>query len=297
MGNNIIPPFQQVNIYLMGINIIAAVSLNLIVGFTGQLALGHAGFMAVGAYVSAVLTMKLGQPFLVAIVAGAFVSFLLGILIGLPTLRLKGDYLAIATLGFGEIIRGVLVNIDYVGGAAGMNGIPKLTNWTWLYVFTLITIFAIKNFLNSTHGRACIAVRDNEIAAETMGINTTRYKVLAFSMGAFFAGIAGALYAHYFFLIQPTTFTFNRSFDILVMVVFGGLGSLTGSVLAAMAVTALNALLIDFGGLRMIIYALLLIIIMVFRPQGLLGTKEFTFRSLFREKEGGTASVKDKSPN
>ena len=126
MGNNIIPPFQQVNIYLMGINIIAAVSLNLIVGFTGQLALGHAGFMAVGAYVSAVLTMKLGQPFLVAIVAGAFVSFLLGILIGLPTLRLKGDYLAIATLGFGEIIRGVLVNIDYVGGAAGMNGIPKL---------------------------------------------------------------------------------------------------------------------------------------------------------------------------
>jgi len=298
MGNNIIPPFQQVNIYLMGINIIAAVSLNLIVGFTGQLALGHAGFMAVGAYVSAVLTMKLGQPFFVAIVAGAIISFLLGLLIGLPTLRLKGDYLAIATLGFGEIIRGILVNIDYVGGAAGMNGIPKLTNWTWLYIFTLLTIFAIKNFVNSTHGRACIAIRDNEIAAEIMGVNTTQYKVLAFSMGAFFAGIAGALYAHYFFLIQPTTFTFNRSFDILVLVVFGGIGSLTGSVLAAMAVTALNALLIDFGGLRMIVYAILLIIIMVFRPQGLLGTKEFTFRSLlFREKEGGTAGVKDKSPN
>lgn len=287
MGSKIIPPFQQVNIYLMGINIIAAVSLNLIVGFTGQLALGHAGFMAVGAYISAIFTMKLGLPFIVAIFAGAFVSFLLGIVIGLPTLRLRGDYLAIATLGFGEIIRGVLINIDYVGGAAGINGIPKLTTWTWLYIFTLFTIFAIKNFLNSTHGRACIAVRDNEIAAETMGINTTYYKVLAFSIGAFFAGISGALYAHYYFLIQPTTFTFNRSFDILVMVVFGGLGSLTGSVLAAIAVTALNALLIDFGGLRMIIYALLLIVIMVFRPQGLLGTKEFTFRSLFREKEGG----------
>jgi branched-chain amino acid transport system permease protein len=296
LENRIIPPFQQVNIYLAGINIIAAVSLNLIVGFTGQLALGHAGFMAIGAYVSTVFTMKLGLPFLVAILAGALVSFLLGMLIGLPTLRLKGDYLAIATLGFGEIIRGLLINIDYVGGAAGINGVPKLTTWTWLYALTLVSIFAIKNFINSTHGRACIAVRDNEIAAETMGINTTRYKVLAFSIGAFFAGISGALYAHHFFLIQPTIFDFNRSFDILVMVVFGGLGSLTGSVIAAIAVTALNALLIDFGGLRMIIYALLLIIIMVFRPQGLLGTKEFTFKSLFREKEGGTARVKNKSP-
>lgn len=279
-----IEPFQQVNLFLMGINIIAAVSLNLIVGFTGQLALGHAGFMAVGAYVSAVLTLKMGQPFLLAIFAGALAAFVMGIVIGLPTLRLRGDYLAIATLGFGEIIRGLVVNIEYVGGAAGMNGIPKMTNWTWLYLFALLTIFIIKNFINSTHGRACIAVRDNEIAAETMGINTTYYKVLAFSMGAFFAGVAGALYAHYFFLIQPKTFTFMKSFDALVMVVFGGLGSLTGSVLAAIVVTAVNAALINFGSLRMIVYALLLIVIMVFRPQGLMGTKEFTFKSLFREK-------------
>ncbi|WP_227763443.1 branched-chain amino acid ABC transporter permease [Zhaonella formicivorans] len=293
----IIDPFQQVNLYLMGINIIAAVSLNLIVGFTGQLALGHAGFMAVGAYVSAILTLKLGQPFILAVFAGAVAACLVGIIIGLPTLRLKGDYLAIATLGFGEIIRGLLVNIDYVGGAAGMNGIPKLTNWTWLYVFTLFTIFMIKNFINSTHGRACIAIRDNEIAAETMGINTTQYKVMAFSMGAFFAGVAGALYAHYFFLIQPTTFSFMRSFDALVMVVFGGLGSLTGSIIAAMAVTGLNAALIDFGALRMIIYAVLLIIIMVFRPQGLLGTKEFTLKTLFREKEGGCERVKNQPLN
>ena len=229
--------------------------------------------MAVGAYISVILTMKLGQPFLLAVLAGAAAAFLVGILIGLPTLRLKGDYLAIATLGFGEIIRRLLDNIDYVGGAAGINGIPKLTNWTWLYIFTLLTIFIIKNFVNSTHGRACISVRDNEIAAETMGINTTYYKVLAFSIGAFFVGIAGALYAHYFFLIQPATFSFMKSFDALVMVVFGGLGSITGSVIAAVAVTFMNAALINFGTLRMVIYALLLVIIMVFRPQGLMGKK------------------------
>lgn len=294
---HLIKPFQQVNLYLMGINIIAAASLNLIVGFTGQLALGHAGFMAIGAYVSAILTLKLGQPFVLAVLAGALAACLVGILIGLPTLRLRGDYLAIATLGFGEIIRGLAVNIEYIGGAAGMNGIPKMTNWTWLFIFVVFTILMIKNFVNSTHGRACIAIRDNEIAAEIMGINTTHYKVMAFSMGAFFAGIAGALYAHYFFLIQPTTFSFMRSFDALVMVVFGGLGSLTGSILAAVAVTSLNAALIDLGALRMIIYAALLVIIMVFRPQGLLGTKEFTLRTLFRDKQGGAQRVKNQSAN
>lgn len=293
METGIIDPFQQVNLYLMGINVIMAASLNLIVGFTGQFSLGHAGFMAVGAYVSAVMTLKLGQPFIVAILAGAIVSFFLGVLIGLPTLRLKGDYLAIATLGFGEIIRGVIVNIDYVGGAAGLNGIPKLTNWTWLYVLTVLTILVLRNFINSTHGRACIAVRDNEVAAEIMGINTTRYKVLAFSIGAFFAGVAGALYAHYFFLIQPNTFTFMRSFDTLVMVVLGGLGSLTGSVVAAMAISGLNAALISFGSLRMVIYAVLLIVIMIFRPQGLMGTKEFTLNTLFKQKMGGYERAKN----
>lgn len=289
----IINPFQQINLYLMGINIIMATSLNLIVGFTGQFSLGHAGFMAVGAYVSAVLTLKLGQPFIVALLAGALASFLLGVFIGLPTLRLRGDYLAIATLGFGEIIRGSIINIEYLGGAAGLNGIPKLTNWTWLYVLTVLTVLVLRNFINSTHGRACIAVRDNEVAAEIMGINTTKYKVLAFSIGAFFAGIAGALYAHYFFLIQPNTFTFMRSFDTLVMVVLGGMGSLTGSVIAAIAITGLNAALIDFGSLRMVIYAVLLILIMIFRPQGLMGTKEFTLNTLLSKKMGGYERAKN----
>ncbi|WP_277997548.1 MULTISPECIES: branched-chain amino acid ABC transporter permease [unclassified Neomoorella] len=272
----VISAFQEINLMMMGINIILAVSLNLIVGFTGQLALGHAGFMAVGAYVSAILTTNLGQPFPVAILAGACAAAVAGIIIGLPTLRLRGDYLAIATLGFGEIIRGAANNINYIGGAAGMIGIPQLTNWTWLYLMMVLTILVIVNFLNSTHGRACVAIRENEIAAETMGINTTYYKVLAFAIGAFFAGIAGALYAHYFYLIQPTTFTFFRSFDILVMVVFGGLGSVTGSIIAAAAITLINAALQDLAVLRMVIYAVLLIVIMVFRPQGLMGNKELT---------------------
>jgi branched-chain amino acid transport system permease protein len=286
IDNRLISSFHQVNLYLLGINIIMAVSLNLIVGFTGQLALGHAGFMAIGAYVSAILTLKLGQPFFPAVLAGALATGLVGVLIGLPTLRLRGDYLAIATLGFGEIIRGLLININYVGGAAGMNGIPKLTTWTWLFIFTVATVLLIKNFINSSHGRACISIRENEIAADAMGINTTFYKVLAFSIGAFFAGLAGALYAHYFFLIQPQTFTILKSFDALVMVVFGGLGSITGSIIAASAITIMNAALQSLGALRMVIYALLLVVIMVFRPQGLLGTKEFTFGTLLRQKGG-----------
>ncbi|WP_338824387.1 branched-chain amino acid ABC transporter permease [Neomoorella humiferrea] len=286
-----ISKFQEINLMMLGINIILAVSLNLIVGFTGQLALGHAGFMAVGAYVAAVLTMKLHQPFALAIVCGALAAAVAGIIIGLPTLRLKGDYLAIATLGFGEIIKGMANNIEYIGGAAGLIGIPRLTNWTILYVMMVITIVVIVNFLNSTHGRACVAIRENEIAAETMGINTTYYKVMAFALGAFFAGVAGALYAHYFYLIQPTSFTFFRSFDVLVMVVFGGLGSITGSIIAAAAITLVNAALQDLAVLRMVIYAVLLIVIMVFRPQGLMGNKELSLgnRIAKRGAAGGSA--------
>lgn len=286
----IITPFQQINLVLIGINIILAVSLNLIVGFTGQLALGHAGFMAVGAYVAGIMTMKLDQPFILAIATGALVAGFLGILLGIPTLRLKGDYLAIATLGFGEIVRGVFINFDYVGGAAGLIGIPQLTTWFWLFFWTVTTVVIVKNLINSTHGRACIAIRENEIAAEAMGIDTTKYKVVAFAIGAFFAGIAGALYAHYFFLIQPNTFNFMKSFDILVMVVFGGLGSITGSIVAAIAVTVLTAALQKLALLRMVIYASLLILVMILRPQGLMGTKEFSFDTLLKkrgDKHGG----------
>ncbi|NLK00311.1 MAG: branched-chain amino acid ABC transporter permease, partial [Clostridia bacterium] len=223
--------------------------------------------------------------------AGALAAGLMGIVIGLPTLRLRGDYLAIATLGFGEIVRGVLINIDYVGGAAGLIGIPQYCNWTWLFIWTVVTVYVIKNFVNSSHGRACVAIREDEIAAEAMGINTTKYKVISFSMGAFFAGVAGAIYAHYFFLIQPGTFSFLKSFDALLIVVFGGLGSLTGSILAAVFVTALTAFLQDLALFRMVIYASLLVAIMIFRPQGLMGNKEATFKMFSRKggaDHGGT---------
>lgn len=284
-----ISPYYEVNLILIGINIIMAVSLNLINGFTGQFSIGHAGFMAIGAYTSAVFTVKLGQPLLLGTLAGAVLAALLGFLIGLPTLRLKGDYLAIATLGFGEIIRVLFVNFEYVGGASGFSGIPHITTWTWVFFWTLFTVIFITNFINSSHGRACISIREDEIAAEAMGINTTKYKVMAFTIGAFFAGIGGALYAHYFYVIAPQNFGFLKSIDYLIMVVLGGMGSITGSILAATVLTILNAFLQSFAEIRMIIYSIVLIIIMIFRPQGLMGNKEFSLR-VFNRLERGLSS-------
>lgn len=275
-------PYYEINLILIGINIIMTVSLNLINGFTGQFSIGHAGFMAIGAYTSAVFTVKLGLPFPLGILAGALIASIVGFLIGLPTLRLKGDYLAIATLGFGEIIRVAFVNFDYVGGASGFSGIPHITTWTWAFFLALFTVIFVKNFINSSHGRACISIREDEIAAETMGINTTKYKVMAFTIGSFFAGVGGALYAHYFYVIAPQTFGFLKSIDYLVMVVLGGMGSITGSILAATALTVVNALLQSFAEIRMIIYSLVLIIVMIFRPQGLMGNKEFSLKFLER---------------
>ena len=274
--------YYQINLTSMCINIILAVSLNLINGFTGQLSLGHAGFMAVGAYVSVVMTNRLDLPFILGILAACAVAALAGFIIGVPTLRLKGDYLAIATLGFGEIIRVVLQNIDYVGGPSGIMGIDKMTTWAWLFGSTLLTLVVIINLVNSSYGRAIISVREDEVASELMGINTTRYKVLAFVMGAMFAGLAGALYAHYFYIIKPDTFNFMKSFDILVMVVLGGLGSTTGAVIAAIFITTLTAALQSFPAIRMILYALILIIVMIYRPQGLMGNKELGRKTLTR---------------
>ena len=195
ISTKIIGSFWELNIILICVNVIMSASLNLINGYTGQFSLGHAGFMAVGAYVGVVATVKFGLPLIVALICGAIAAGFLGFLIGLPTLRLRGDYLAIATLGLGEIIRIVIMNIDYVGGAAGFKGIPHLTNFTWVFFVMLVTLFFIKNFVNSSHGRACIAIRENEIAAEAMGVNTTKYKVMAFTLGAAFAGVAGGLFA------------------------------------------------------------------------------------------------------
>jgi branched-chain amino acid transport system permease protein len=286
--------YYQINLTLMGINIILAVSLNLINGFTGQLSLGHAGFMAIGAFASVIMTTLLGYPFMIGILAGMLAAAVAGFIIGVPTLRLKGDYLAIATLGFGEIIRVVLQNIDYIGGPAGISGISKMTTWPVLFIATVITIVVIVNMINSSYGRAIISVREDEIAAEIMGVNTTKYKVLAFVVGAGFAGLAGALYAHYFYIIKPETFNFLKSFDILVMVVLGGLGSTTGAVIAAAFITALNVVLQEYAAVRMIIYALILIIVMIYRPQGLLGNKELTRRSFDKIWSGRHVSSANK---
>lgn len=274
----IINSFYEITIATICINIILAVSLNLVTGFTGQFSLGHAGFMSIGAYVCAIVNLQMNSTvgFLIGTFAGALVAALVGILVGIPTLRLKGDYLAIATLGMAEIIRVVFLNMEITNGAAGLNGIPRFTNWLWLFVFTAGSIILINNFIKSSHGRACISIREDEIAAESMGINTTKYKVMAFAIGAFFAGIAGALYSSYFFFVKPDIFGFLRSIDILVIVVLGGMGSLTGSVIAAVVLAVISTLLQQLTAVRMIVYAALLVLIMIFRPQGIMGTREIT---------------------
>ena len=272
------------------INIILASSLNLVVGFTGQLSLGHAGFMAIGAYTCAIITMRVdGIPgFLLGVVLGAVLAAVFGLLVGLPTLRLRGDYLAIATLGMSEIIRVMLLNTDITNGAAGLSGVPRYVDWNWLFLFTALTLALLWNYIRSSQGRRAIAVREDEIAAEAIVINTTRAKVQAFTVGAFFAGVGGALYASYFYVLKPEQFGFLKSIDILVIVVLGGLGSMTGTIIAAILLAVVSVLLAEVSGLRMIIYALLLVVIMIFRPGGLMGSRELslTVFGLGRKKDG-----------
>lgn len=282
---DIINDYLQSTLATICINIILAVSLNLITGFTGQFSLGHAGFMSIGAYVCALITLsnRTLPGFILGVIAGAFAAAIVGFLVGLPTLRLRGDYLAIATLGMAEIIRIVFTNLDSItNGPAGLQDIPQFTNWPWLFLYTAGTIIIISNFIRSSHGRACISIREDEIASEAMGINSTKYKVTAFTIGAFFAGIAGALYASTFNYINPKIFGFSKSINILVIVVLGGLGSISGSVIAAIVLEIINTYLQAFANIQMILYSLLLIIIMLFRPQGLMGSKEISFSMLGR---------------
>ena len=226
------------------------------------------------------------------LLAAGIIATIAGLIIGIPTLRLRGDYLAIATLGFAEIIRIVFLNIDYVGGAAGMQ-VTHLTTWTYTFVCMFITLLVIVNFTNSRHGRACISVRENEIAADAMGINTTYYKVVAFAIGSFFAGVAGALYAHNFYIIQPVNFGFLKSFDILIFVVLGGLGSLSGAIAATILLTVVSTFLQGYPETRMIIYSLVLITVMLYRPKGLMGTMEITdYFKLWRGSKGGSSHGK-----
>ncbi len=273
----------------VAINIILAVSLNLILGHTGQFSLGHAGFMAVGGYIAAKITLVFGvtavawaQPliFLGALLVGGIVAALAGLAVGVPSLRLRGDYLAIVTLGFGEIIRVIFQTSETFGAATGLVAIPKWTTLGWGFGIAAITVYVVGCLVNSTYGRGFIAVHDDEIAAGAMGINPVRYKVTAFVIGAFFAGVAGGLYAHQKTTLSPGGFDFMKSIDIVVMVILGGMGNTAGVIAAAVILTVVQEPLRALGPLRMVVFALIIIVLMMLRPQGLFS---------FGKKKGASA--------
>lgn len=272
----------------IGINIILAVGLNLIVGFSGQFSLGHAGFMAIGAYAAAIIgsTSPTYGAFFGAMLVGALLSGVVALLVGIPTLRLKGDYLAVATLGVSEIIRIFIINGgSLTNGAAGILGIPNFTTWQMIYFFVVITTIATLNFLRSPIGRSTLSVREDEIAAESVGVNTTKIKIIAFVFGAITASIAGSLQAGFIGSVVPKDYTFINSINVLIIVVFGGLGSITGAIVSAIVLGILNMLLQDVASVRMIIYALALVLVMIFRPGGLLGTWELSLSRFFKKSK------------
>ncbi|VOR71786.1 branched-chain amino acid ABC transporter permease [Streptococcus pneumoniae] len=272
----------------IGINIILAVGLNLIVGFSGQFSLGHAGFMAIGAYAAAIIGSKSPTygAFFGAMLVGALLSGAVALLVGIPTLRLKGDYLAVATLGVSEIIRIFIINGgSLTNGAAGILGIPNFTTWQMVYFFVVITTIATLNFLRSPIGRSTLSVREDEIAAESVGVNTTKIKIIAFVFGAITASIAGSLQAGFIGSVVPKDYTFINSINVLIIVVFGGLGSITGAIVSAIVLGILNMLLQDVASVRMIIYALALVLVMIFRPGGLLGTWELSLSRFFKKSK------------
>ncbi|WP_457943214.1 branched-chain amino acid ABC transporter permease [Caproiciproducens sp. LBM24188] len=297
-------------ITMICINVILTVSLNLASGFLGQLVLGHAGFMSVGAYTAALFTIHSGLPVLVsfpiALLLAGLVAALFSVIIGIPALRLRGDYLAIITMGFGEIIRVLILALPFTGGARGLIGIPAVAPrksginanillFSYVFFLAVLTVYIIYSFIKSRHGRAVIAIREDEIAAEASGINTTYYKLLAFILAAFFAGIAGGLYAHHVGVLNPAKFDFNYSIEILVMVVLGGMGSITGSVISATVLTILPEALRQFSDYRMLVYSIILIIVMLFKPSGLLGQRELSIKKLVQrifDTEKNTGKVK-----
>jgi branched-chain amino acid transport system permease protein len=304
-GNFQINPYYARIVNLIGINITLAVSLNLINGLAGQFSIGHAGFMAVGGYTATYLTVTYGRQIAAAagstladgvgasvvmvlsLLTGAFAAAFAGLVVGIPSLRLKGDYLAIVTLGFGEIIRVVILNIPAVGGATGFTDAIPITNFFWIFAMAIMTIVIVRNIAVSTFGRALAAVRADEIAAEAMGVDTTRYKVLAFVISAALAGVAGGLSGQLFANpLNPQNLNFVKSIEVIVMIVLGGIGSITGAVFGATTLTilpeALRTFDQQFPGLRMVMYALLLILLMIFRPQGLFGRREFSLSRLRR---------------
>ena len=317
VGDLFVNPYYARIINLIGINITLAVSLNLINGLAGQFSIGHAGFMAVGGYTATYVTVYHGQQLaalagssleglagwtlvvIVSLLAGALAAAAAGLVVGIPSLRLRGDYLAIVTLGFSEIIRVIILNIPAVGGATGFTDAIPITNFFWIFAVAVLTIVIVRNIATSTFGRVLAMIRGDEIAAEAMGISTTRYKVLAFVISAALAGVAGGLSGQLFANpLNPQNLNFVRSIEIIVMIVIGGIGSISGAVFGATVVTvmpeALRTLDQQFPGLRMVVYALLLVLTMIFRPQGLFGRREIGFAWLRRRglNPAGRAPIK-----
>lgn len=282
-----IPHSYKSAILQIGIYLIASFSLNFTLGYLGEFTLGHAGFLAIGAYISAVLA-KNGINFVLSILAGSIAASLVGYIIGNLSCRLKGDYLAICTLGISEIIRISIVNIDFFGGPRGLRSIPKYSNFLVIYISSILTFFVLKLILNSRHGRTIVAIRENEIAVKSLGINVNHYKTLAFVVSSFFAGLSGALWAGNQGILTPNEFGFMKSVEILVMVILGGIGSMTGSIISTGLLVSFPIMFqMFFPGInkyRMLIYAIVLILIMIFRPSGIMGTNEFSFSKLRRDK-------------
>jgi branched-chain amino acid transport system permease protein len=265
---NIINAYYKRILMTICINVILALSANLVINYTGQLTLGHSAFMAIGAYGAAAI-YKAGVPFVVSLLFGSLIAAVSGFLIGLPTLRLKGDYLAITTLGFCQIIVVLLQNIPQLGGAQGFAGIPGKTTFAWVFFSMILTIVVLHNVVGSRQGRAMVSVREDEIAAGAMGINTTRYKVMAFTVSAFFAGLAGGLYAFLMMFINPTMFDYFKSMDLVIYVVLGGNGAFAGCIASTAILTVLPEALRFLNNYRMVIYPLLLIVIMILRVKNI----------------------------
>jgi branched-chain amino acid transport system permease protein len=275
-------------VILTGVNIILAVSLNLINGFTGQFSIGHAGFYAVGAYTSAAIVVHAGPGIrnalgflstdiqnvvllMIGMIAAAAAAGVAGLAVGIPSLRLRGDYLAIVTLGFGEIIRVLILNIDAIGKARGFSVTPQMSNFFWVYLAVAVTVATVHNLVNSSFGRAFISIRDDEIAAEAMGVDTTKFKVLSFVISSMFAGVAGSLFAHHTMYLHPNTFVFTTSFYLIIMIVVGGLGSIEGAIVGAVLVTVSLEVFRGLKEFRLVAFSIVLVLFMIYRPEGLLG--------------------------
>lgn len=277
---NLLNSYYQLIAIYVGINIILCTSLNLVNGYMGEFSVGHAGFMAVGAYTASLLTVNVfpqsgATVFPLAVLAGGLAAAVVGLVVAIPSFKTRGDYLAIVTLAFNMIIKSVLENVEVVGGPRGFIGMQRLTTLPWTFAWTALAIFVIRNLVYSNYGRGVLAIREDEIAADLMSVNTRQVKVIVFVISSFFAGVAGALYAHVLLFIAPRSFDLIKSTDILVMVYLGGIGSIAGSILGATVLTVLYEVLRPIGVWRMVLMPLLLVLLMLFRPRGIMGLREF----------------------